>query len=1013
MAASAASSSSSLFAAAAALVAATLSSAAPVPPPSPPTVALDVDFSSFLSRSDPVWSWNTSAGRPSEWVQSLFGGNADLGFMLWQDDASLATVRLDVSRTVVYDDRTPDLPGTQFLNNFVFDQPRLPVGHFYLGWQGSFSSASARIRLYDGLVALTVTTTLGTLSANIWASADYGTADVIVIETNATAGEAWRVVFVPEIAQSTWSGQDSRYVPNPPPVNASRVLGPQLLLNLTTQPHLLGTAHTTAVLQSGSSSSSPSSAATILTISPVLASPNASDAWATQQVQAAASSLSTLRAAHLAFWNNFWPQGAFVTLDYSLLEEFWWIQLYKFASATRRGRAVHDLEGPWFIDGTPWPDMHTDMNIEQTYFLPTVLSRQDLMQSYLDYLQFLLETGNLNKNVPQAWQEDSAAAPTGAGSLNLLMSCYWNYGPNCTTSPPSITGNLLWMLHVGHLAGRYYANDTVQTDIIWPLLGRALQAYSHFQIPANESADGQVHLPPTFSPEYPGPSGPDANYDLALYRWGLTTVLDLADEYGLTSPNLPAWNATLASLTWYSIDPVSNTFEIYRGTPYGTPHRHYSHLFAIFPIRAIDFTNQTQWLISKESVDRWLATPEEDSQFYRPAASAMNVMLGQRAAAFDNVSYLLHTRIEANTFYREGSQGSCTETPYAAAWAVTDWFFQSWNRTALVHDSRGRPASILDFYPGVDDVIRLDDTPYVAAPSKAATGAFWRLGGEGGFLGSAARAIVVQNATHFITRATFVAVESTAGAPCVVRTTMQRPLVASGPPGVSLTELGDNLVLVSGLGAGQGVAIYSSAFPAPALSVSPLPGCPADFNHYGFPLGSGSAAQPFPPADAVPVVLTDCVYGADGLAQPSQRFTYSPSTNQFALQDGSGRCLTLGACSPTDGTLAVLAPCQDPGNSSLPFGCDSSCGANLQSWVLTGPSASPPNAIQPSGGVGTGMCLDVNGAFNPDVIDVWGGCTPPGEYKNDEWAWNATTGALLTLDTAPQVVGKCITPKGA
>lgn len=32
--------------------------------------------------------------------------------------------------------------------------------------------------------------------------------------------------------------------------------------------------------------------------------------------------------------------------------------------------------------------------------------------------------------------------------------------------------------------------------------------------------------------------------------------------------------------------------------------------------------------------------------FYRPAASAMNVELGQRAAAFDNVTYLLHNRIE-------------------------------------------------------------------------------------------------------------------------------------------------------------------------------------------------------------------------------------------------------------------------------------------------------------------------------------------------------------------------------
>ena len=30
------------------------------------------------------------------------------------------------------------------------------------------------------------------------------------------------------------------------------------------------------------------------------------------------------------------------------------------------------------------------------------------------------------------------------------------------------------------------------------------------------------------------------------------------------------------------------------GTPYGTPHRHYSHLFAIWPLRALDMTNASQ-----------------------------------------------------------------------------------------------------------------------------------------------------------------------------------------------------------------------------------------------------------------------------------------------------------------------------------------------------------------------------------------------------------------------------------
>jgi multidrug efflux pump subunit AcrA (membrane-fusion protein) len=68
-------------------------------------------------------------------------------------------------------------------------------------------------------------------------------------------------------------------------------------------------------------------------------------------------------------------------------------------------------------------------------------------------------------------------------------------------------------------------------------------------------------------------------------------------------------------------------------------------------------------------------------------------------------------------------------------------------------------------------------------------------------------ALVVQNATHFVTRTSFLAVErlasAPASAPLVVRTNMARPL-ASSPAGVTLTELGDGGLVLVGLGAGEG-----------------------------------------------------------------------------------------------------------------------------------------------------------------------------------------------------------------
>ena len=56
------------------------------------------------------WNWSSAHCRggekpPNHFYDALFGGNAMIGFMLWQP--TNRTVRLDISRADVYDDRTP------------------------------------------------------------------------------------------------------------------------------------------------------------------------------------------------------------------------------------------------------------------------------------------------------------------------------------------------------------------------------------------------------------------------------------------------------------------------------------------------------------------------------------------------------------------------------------------------------------------------------------------------------------------------------------------------------------------------------------------------------------------------------------------------------------------------------------------------------------------------------------------------------------------------------------------
>lgn len=300
-------------AALAALFSAALPSAARAAPPSSPAT-LGFDWLAFLARSDPVWHWgsaNATTARPTEWVQSLFGGNGDVGFMLYS--TSETALEMHVNRQSLWDDRTPDLGLPYYLDNFVYDQPRLPVGFFRVTWQSGAvpTAAQGRVSLYDGVASLNISTPAGSCALAAWASVLHdssapggnGGADVVVLETSWTGAEACDVEWVTLPADSTWSGNDQRYVFNPAALNATSVLSPELELTLVSQQHLpqKGTWHSSAILRA---QLRPDAAAYYYTVSPVLGSQAAADGWARAEVLAAQHQMPGLRAAHEADWHG-------------------------------------------------------------------------------------------------------------------------------------------------------------------------------------------------------------------------------------------------------------------------------------------------------------------------------------------------------------------------------------------------------------------------------------------------------------------------------------------------------------------------------------------------------------------------------------------------------------------------------------------------------------------------------------------------------------------------------------
>ena len=70
-----------------------------------------------------------------------------LGFMLWQPTNQ--SVRVDISRADVYDDRSLESTPHAWTGDFVFDQPRLPIGHFEITFSEPVLGAAGRLSLWN------------------------------------------------------------------------------------------------------------------------------------------------------------------------------------------------------------------------------------------------------------------------------------------------------------------------------------------------------------------------------------------------------------------------------------------------------------------------------------------------------------------------------------------------------------------------------------------------------------------------------------------------------------------------------------------------------------------------------------------------------------------------------------------------------------------------------------------------------------------------------------------------
>src|SRR5213595_816919 len=639
-----------------------------------------VDWPVFLARHDLLWD-----RLPTRWGESAFIGNGRLGATI---DAQGGVLGWTINRT-----------------DFVHDQSRFPIGRVVVKTSGTVQRGDARLTLWDAEASGTITTDRGEVR---WHSFTAAQPSVIVIVLEARGGE--------RDVDLDWAPAEARpprkvarkeaFAPEdlhpPPTVTRS---GAEVT---SVQPFIGGGAHAESIRRGKG---------TVFYVS--IGYGNAADEAKRDAqrptAEAARLGLAKLVAAHRAWWHAYYP-ASFLSFPDARLEAYYWIQIYKLGSAMRADGPILDLNGPWF-NATPWPAIWWNLNIQLTYSPLFRSNRLDLAESLFRNLDRNRQA--LIDNVPERLRPDAAAIGRSSGP-DLVRPVDLRAAQSDAAHE---MGDLPWTLYYYWLHYRYQMDDRILRERVYPLLRRAMGNYLAY---VERGDDGRWHLPATHSPELA--TVPDANYDLALLRWGLETLIASADRLRIDDPLLSRWRDVLANLTPFPSDSAG--LMVGRGRPWQQSHRHYSHLLAIYPLRLITPDRSDQ----RALIERSLATWERDISLFRgysfTGGAALHALLGHGDVALTRLNQYLDAPryMEPNTFYAEA--GPVIETPLSAAASIQELFLQDWGGALRV---------------------------FPAVPSAWADAAFDRLRADGAFLVSGVRRDG---------RTAWVRIESIAGEPC-------------------------------------------------------------------------------------------------------------------------------------------------------------------------------------------------------------------------------------------------------
>ena len=608
----------------------------------------DIDWPAFLRQHDMVW--DTIA---ADYYAGAIMGNGLLGNNIYKQGSGY---KFHVGRVDVTEGRMPE---NKYEYRNLYHGARLPIGYFLLTPVGTVADENMRLSLWDAVTTGEIVTDKGRIALKSYVHA---TQDVIVVETETEGAERdfrWEWTALRAISPRYVHGRDDypqEYIDTPNPEVKIFSDGDY---GLSVQNLVGGMTYVVAWRETKDGDSRR----ILMTISHEPTERTAIDKAKATLDRAFEQPRAGLEKSHKEWWHGYYP-ASFASFGDAKMESFYWIQQYKFACLTRPDKHVIDLQGPWAVESTPWPAIWMNLNIQLTYSPLFTANRAEMSRPVWRALSDNLHNLVANTTIEE-WQRD--ALVMGRSTSYHMFSPLHPDMENPMLYEP---GNLLWLLYHYYEYCTYSGDGAELLDRFYPMLAGSVRYYEYIR---EKREDGLWHLPRTASPEYA--AARNCNYDLAVLRWGLNTLLELNEAYALNDPRAAAWQDFKDNLVDYPIDPERG-FMIGEGVNLESSHRHYSHLLMIYPFYEVNWEQPENRELIARSIAHWQSMPQALQGYSFTGSSSMYSMMGDGERAVGQLHTLIDRYVQPNTLYREGAP--VIETPLAGATSLQELYLQSW-----------------------------------------------------------------------------------------------------------------------------------------------------------------------------------------------------------------------------------------------------------------------------------------------------------------------------------------------